>query len=104
MLNWLKSLFASGPSIADLLEEGALVLDVRTLGEYRNGHVEGSMHVPLQQLEKKINAIKKQKKTVVTVCASGMRSGKAAKVLRAAGLEAHNGGPWQTVDRLNQNR
>ena len=104
MLNWLKSLFASGPSIADLLEEGALVLDVRTLGEYRNGHVEGSMHVPLQQLEKKINAIKKQKKTVVTVCASGMRSGKAAKVLRAAGLEAHNGGPWHTVDRLLQNR
>ena len=49
MLNWLKSLFTSGPSIADLLEEGALVLDVRTLGEYRNGHVDGSMHVPLQQ-------------------------------------------------------
>ena len=75
MLNWFKSLFASGPSIADLLEEGALVLDVRTHGEYRNGHVDGSMNVPLQQLEKKINAIKKQKKTVVTVCASGMRSG-----------------------------
>jgi len=102
MLNWLKSLFTSGPSIADLLEDGALVLDVRTLGEYRNGHVNGSMHVPLQQLEKKINAIKKQKKTVVTVCASGMRSGKAAKMLRAAGLDAHNGGPWQNVDRLIQ--
>ena len=104
MLNWLKSLFTSGPSIPDLLDEGALVLDVRTLGEYRNGHVNGSMHVPLQQLEKKINAIKKQKKTVVTVCASGMRSGKAAKMLRATGLDAHNGGPWHAVDRLLQDR
>jgi phage shock protein E len=104
MLNWLKSLFASGPSIPDLLADGALVLDVRTLGEYRNGHVDGSMHVPLQQLEKKINAIKKQKKTVVTVCASGMRSGKAAKMLRSAGLDAHNGGPWHTVERLLHDR
>jgi phage shock protein E len=99
MLNWLKSLFSSGPDLGELLAEGALVVDVRSLGEYQSGHVKGSMHVPLPQLSKKINAVKKQKKTVITVCASGMRSGKAAKVLRSHGVDAHNGGPWQSVQR-----
>ena len=79
MLNWLKSLFSSGPDIGELLAEGAIVLDVRSVGEYQSGHVKGSMHVPLPQLSKKINAVMKRKKTVITVCASGMRSGKAAK-------------------------
>ena len=104
MLNWLKSLFSSGPNIADLLADGAIVLDVRSQGEYQSGHVKDSMHVPLPQLSKKINAIKKRKKTVVTVCASGMRSGKAAKILRSHGVEAHNGGPWQSVERLRSNQ
>lgn len=104
MLNWLKSLFSSGPDIGELLAEGAIVLDVRSVGEYQSGHVKGSMHVPLPQLSKKINAVKKRKKTVITVCASGMRSGKAAKVLRSHGVDAHNGGPWQSVERLRSNQ
>ena len=104
MLNWLKSLFSSGPDLGELLAEGALVVDVRSMGEYQRGHVKGSMHVPLPQLSKKINAVKKQKKTVITVCASGMRSGKAAKVLRSHGVDAHNGGPWQSVERLQSNQ
>ena len=104
MLNWLKSLFSSGPNIADLLADGAIVLDVRSQGEYQSGHVKDSMHVPLPQLSKKINAVKKRKKTIVTVCASGMRSGKAAKILRSHGVEAHNGGPWQSVERLRSHQ
>ncbi len=104
MLNWLKTLFSSGPNIADLLAEDAIVLDVRSQAEYQSGHVKDSMHVPLPQLSKKINAIKKRKKTIVTVCASGMRSGKAAKILRSHGVEAHNGGPWQSVERLRSNQ
>jgi len=104
MFNWLKSLFSSGPNIADLLADGAIVLDVRSQGEYQSGHVKDSMHVPLPQLSKKINAVKKRKKTVITVCASGMRSGKAAKILRSHGVDAHNGGPWQSVERLRSNQ
>ena len=104
MLNWLKSLFSSGPNIADLLNDDAIIVDVRSQREYQSGHVKDSIHVPLPQLSKKINAIKKRKKTVITVCASGMRSGKAAKILRSHGVEAHNGGPWQSVERLRSNQ
>jgi phage shock protein E len=102
MLNLLKRLFApKGPSLAELLADGALVVDVRTPQEYRSGHVKGSRNIPLSSLSAKTASLKKQKKPIVTCCASGMRSGKAAKLLRQAGLDAHNGGPWQNVERAH---
>lgn len=103
MLNLLKRFFApKGPSLAELLAGGAVVIDVRTPQEYRGGHVEGSRNIPLSSLSSKVASLKKQKKPIVTCCASGMRSSKAAKVLRQAGLDAHNGGAWQTVERTRK--
>ncbi len=103
MLNLLKRFFApKGPSLAELLADGAVVIDVRTPQEYRGGHVEGSRNIPLSSLSSKVASLKKQKKTIITCCASGMRSGKAAKRLRQAGLDAHNGGAWQKVERARQ--
>jgi phage shock protein E len=103
MLNLLKRFFApKGPSLAELLADGAVVIDVRTPQEYRGGHVAGSRNIPLSSLSSKVTSLKKQKKAIVTCCASGMRSGKAAKMLRQAGLDAHNGGAWQAVERARQ--
>ena len=100
MFGWLKKLLGpSGPSTADLLAKGAIIIDVRTQGEYRNGHGKESRNIPLASIQAKTASLKKQKKTIVTCCASGMRSGKAAKLLRQAGLEAHNGGSWQAVEK-----
>lgn len=104
MFDRIKSMFSSGPTTAEVLNNGAVVLDVRSEREFQNGHVEGSIHIPLPQLAKKINAIKKQRKPVVTVCASGVRSGRAAKLLRSHGVDAHNGGGWFNVDRLLRQR
>ena len=104
MLNRIKAIFSSGPSTAELLANGAVVLDVRTDKEYQTGHVEGSIHIPLQQLPKKITAVKTRRKPVVTVGASGARSGRAAKLLRSHGVDAYNGGGWFKVDRLLQRR
>lgn len=103
MLNLLKRFFApKGPSLAELLADGALVVDVRTPQEYRSGHVKGSRNIPLSSLSSKVASLKKQKMPIITCCASGMRSNKAAKVLRQAGLNAHNGGAWQTVERARK--
>lgn len=103
MLNFLSRLFGGkGPSLSDLLKDGAVVIDVRTPGEFRGGHVEGSRNIPLQSLSSKLSSLKKQKKVIITCCASGMRSGKAAKILRQSGLEAHNGGSWQAVAKAGQ--
>ena len=83
--------------IKDFQSKGAIVIDVRTKGEYSQGAIPGSKNIPLQVINSKINEIKKLNKPVITCCASGMRSGSAASILKAQGIEAMNGGGWQSL-------
>jgi phage shock protein E len=101
MLSGLKKILGIGPKadIGALIKNGAVILDVRTRGEYAGGHVKGSINVPLDQLNGHIDKLKKKNKPVVTCCASGMRSGSARRILESSGIEAYNGGSWMAVDR-----
>ncbi|MEL0336451.1 MAG: rhodanese-like domain-containing protein [Euryarchaeota archaeon] len=98
-MNFFKKIFGGGPDLSELIDQGALIVDVRTPSEYKNGHCKSSKNIPLQGFQSKINGLKKQNKVIITCCASGMRSGNAAKMLNQAGVEAYNGGPWQKVDQ-----
>ncbi len=80
--------------IQDFKNRGAIILDVRSKGEYDNGAIPGSKNIPLQSLNSKISTIKKWNKPVICCCASGMRSASAAGILRSQGIEAINGGGW----------
>ncbi len=85
--------------IADFQSRGAIILDVRTKSEYSNGAIPGSKHIPLQQISVKISEIKKWDKPVITCCASGMRSGSAATILKSNGVECMNGGGWFALSK-----
>jgi len=100
MLGFIKKLFGSGVDLSKKMSEGAIIVDVRSPGEYAGGHVKGSKNIPLDKISGKIETIKKWGKPVITCCASGMRSGSAASILKTNGVEAYNAGPWQKVDRL----
>jgi phage shock protein E len=80
-----------------LVRDGAVILDVRTPAEYQGGHIKGSINVPLQSLQGSLGKIPKNK-TVITCCASGMRSASAKSILKSAGYAAvHNGGGWMSL-------
>jgi rhodanese-related sulfurtransferase len=70
---------------------GAVLLDVRTPQEYREGHIPGSQNVPLQQLDK-VEEVTENKDTVLYVyCRSGARSRQAVSLLQAMGYtNVHN--------------
>jgi len=85
--------------VQEYKDKGAVILDVRTPQEYRSGHIQGSKNIPLDQVDRKINDIKKLGKPVITCCASGMRSGTVAGKLNHAGIEAINGGGWTSLAR-----
>jgi phage shock protein E len=87
-----------GISVDEAKEQGARIVDVRSPGEYAGGHVKGSENMPLQELDKHMAKIEGWKKPVITVCASGMRSAKAASIIRRAGVEVVNGGAWQNLN------
>ena len=88
--------------IRDFQSKGAIIIDVRTKSEYEQGAILGSKHIPLQNIASKIADIKKLNKPVITCCASGMRSGNAASILKSHGIEAINGGGWQSLNKKLQ--
>lgn len=97
----LRSLFGLGPKVdlASIMQQGAIILDVRTPAEYAQGHVKGAVNIPLDQLQRSTAKVPKGK-PVITCCLSGGRSGVAEGILRQQGFEAYNGGPWTNVQRL----
>ena len=80
--------------IKSFYTRGAIIIDVRTKGEYDLGAIPGSKNIPLQIINAKIKDIKKLNKPIVLCCASGIRSGQATSMLKRNGVEAYNGGGW----------
>jgi len=83
--------------IKDFQLRNAIIIDVRTVAEFKQGAISGSKNIPLQILNSKIEEIKKLNKPVIACCASGLRSGTAASVLNNNGIEAINGGGWVSL-------
>jgi rhodanese-related sulfurtransferase len=99
MIELIKNLLGFGPkvNIKELMASGALVVDVRTPAEYKDGHVKGAINLPLQTLGNNLNKLKKDQ-VIITCCRSGSRSGMAKRMLKANGFEqVHNGGPWTSL-------
>lgn len=92
-----STLFGKSADYAQLVKDGAIILDVRTPGEYAGGHIKGSKNIPLQSLQQNLSKIPKDK-VIITCCASGMRSGSAKSILVSSGFkEVHNGGGWMSL-------
>ena len=96
MINSIKKLLGIGPKVdyAELLKQGAIILDVRSKGEYLGGHIKGSINISVDILSSNLNKLKKDK-PIITCCASGMRSASAKSILKSNGFsEVYNGGGW----------
>ncbi len=85
--------------IKEYLDKGAVVLDVRTVGEWNEGHSEGAKHIVLDTIPHNVEEIKSWNKPVIAVCRSGARSGQATEFLTEQGVDIINGGPWGNVDQ-----
>jgi phage shock protein E len=100
MLGIFRNLFGSKQNLVEIISRGAIILDVRTVSEYRQGHGRNSKNIPLDQLPNNIEKIKSWGKPVITCCASGMRSSSATGILKKYGIESYNAGSWQSANTL----
>ena len=101
MLSAIKKLLGFGPKVdlSELVKNGAIILDVRTKGEYGSGHIRGSVNIPVDQLSKNLNKFKDKKHPIITCCASGMRSASAKSILQSNGYtNVYNGGGWHSLN------
>lgn len=83
-----------------IIENGALIVDVRTSEEYKEGHIEGSLNIPLDEIGEAMSWLQKDVPTVL-VCASGARSATASEILKTNGYEkVYNGGSWDSLGNI----
>ena len=79
---------------AQLLKDGAIIIDVRNPDEYAQGAIPGSENIPLGGFSSRVKQIKSLEAPIIVVCAAGVRAASAKAQLKAAGVEAYNGGAW----------
>ena len=84
--------FITGTEAKKMVDEGALLLDVRTVEEFSERHIEGAVNIPVQDLEKRLAEVGDKERPVVVYCRSGKRSEKAKEILSGAG--------WKKVENL----
>lgn len=78
------------------------IVDVRTPGEFMGGNVAGSINIPLQEINQRLEEIKSLPQPIILCCASGNRSGQAATYLKNLGVDCVNGGSWLEVNYQHQ--
>ena len=95
---WVTSRSGLGKEeLQGLVERGALILDVRTPGEFEQGHAPGSRNVPLDHLASQLEALDRDQ-PILVCCASGARSGAAKAMLDQAGFtQVRNAGSWRRL-------
>lgn len=81
--------------LKEKIQNGALLLDVREVEEYKSGHAKGSVNIPLFLLPTEMSRLDRNS-PIVVVCLSGARSAQAVSLLKSQGFEAYNGGGWQS--------
>lgn len=100
MITLLKKIFGLGPTVnySELVEQGAIIVDVRSKSEFSGGHIKGAINIPVNVLSQHLEQLKDKNKTIITCCASGMRSASAKSILKSNGFKSvHNGGGWSSL-------
>lgn len=94
-----QSAVQNKPNARDYLKKDAIIIDVRTPQEYASGHIEGAVNIPVNNIETKINELKEMGKPIITYCAAGVRSARAARALKANGFDVYDGGGMKDLQK-----
>lgn len=88
----MGAMFSSGASDAELIEAlktpNVLVVDSRSCGEFKRGDAfQGAINIPVDSTEDRIAELGSDKdRQIITYCVMGVRAGRAAETIRAAGF------------------
>ncbi|UEG50122.1 rhodanese-like domain-containing protein [Ferruginibacter lapsinanis] len=78
--------------------ENKTIIDVRSTDEFNYGHLPGSINIPLQEIQHRLEELKAMKQPLILCCASGMRSAQATLFLQSVGVSCENGGSWMNLN------
>jgi rhodanese-related sulfurtransferase len=86
--------------LKELINKGAVILDVRTEREYKTGHIDGSINISLGSIRERYIELDTSK-TYITCCSHGLRSVKVETILKEKGFKkVYNGGAWVDLQKI----
>ena len=104
MLELSRMIFGekTATDFTELVRQGAVIVDVRTPGEYQDGHIEGSVNISVGRLKESEKLLPAKSSPIITCCATGGRSASAKDLLESLGYtRVYNGGGWAELkDKL----
>lgn len=105
-MQFIRKLFGLKPPVnfSELVQNKAIIIDVRTVAEFKSGCIKKSVNIPVNDLPKKLNKLKDKNQPIITCCASGIRSAMARQLLQSNGFKnVYNGGSWHRLQRKINN-
>ena len=78
---------ADANKVKEKIQQGALVVDVRSPAEFKSGHYPGAINIPVDEVSKRIGEFGAKEKPIIVYCASGGRSGSAKSFLESMGFK-----------------
>lgn len=103
MFNLIKNLMGQGgnnEALAQIINNGAYLVDVRTPQEFADGSAKGAVNIPLDKVQSQLAKFK-GKEQIIVFCRSGNRSSQAKSILEQNGFKnVTNGGTWNNVNSL----
>ena len=79
----------TGAAAREKVAQGAVLLDVRSPGEFASGALPGAKNIPVQSLGSRLSELPKDR-PIVVYCASRMRSASARSLLVKNGFDAYD--------------
>jgi rhodanese-related sulfurtransferase len=102
-MGFFSMLFGSSVAkeeLANIINIGAMLVDVRSPNEFASGSAKGAVNIPIESLQSQLAKFK-NKSHIVVFCRSGNRSGQAKSILNQLGItNVTNGGTWNDVASL----
>lgn len=101
-MSWLSEIFGFGSGkLRQALQEGAVIVDLRTAYEFDQGHIPRALNIPIDRLKANIGRLRDLRKSIILCCANSVHCAEAVEILHEAGISGvHNGGNWQSVLRV----
>jgi phage shock protein E len=94
---------ADNSKLIEVINQGALLVDVRSPSEFASGSVKGAVNIPLDNLQQQITKFKATQ-NIVVFCRSGHRSSMAKNILTQSGFKnVTDGGTWKNVNEVLKN-
>jgi rhodanese-related sulfurtransferase len=100
LLNSMFGINSNSEKITELIEKNAIIIDVRSSDEFKQGNIPNSKNIPIDEFKSRIDEIVRIDSPIILCCLSGKRSDIAFSILKQKRNDCINARSWKKINTL----